>query len=307
MGYRTVNETVAFALGGAWGGGAPALPATLGVWRSHFRGANADTDPGGYANASAGTSFLVREANITGGADGFKIAVGVNDIVTITTKVAGVPDVAPVLPPSPPLCTFPTQLEDDFDSVPLGSAAKYFQDMHGAFEAVHSSSSGRPGTVLRQMAVGQPIGFHGTDNPPLSVVGAKYAGTAACSAGVDFLIEAGPGEVAAGNSAVLGTRITDAQCGHCGVYLELFGNGSYAIAPSVGGAGAWRTGSCEVTVGVWHAVELNITATGHASARLDGVELFAGVDVHALTPGWVGIGTGEYGPVQFDRFAMSGH
>ena len=40
--------------------------------------------------------------------------------------------------------------------------------MHGSFEAVKSSDPSR-GVVLRQMAVGQPIGFHSTDGPPLSV------------------------------------------------------------------------------------------------------------------------------------------
>jgi hypothetical protein len=86
---------------------------------------------------------------------------------------------------------------------------------------------------------------------------------------------------------------------------ELFGNGSYAFCRWLRGMAhrKLRDHSRRVARG---AVELNITATDHASARLDGAELFAGVDVHALTPGWVGIGTGKYGPVQFDHFAMSG-
>ena len=38
--------------------------------------------------------------------------------------------------------------------------------MHGSFEAVKSTESSR-GMVMRQMAVGEPIGFHSTDGPPL--------------------------------------------------------------------------------------------------------------------------------------------
>ena len=51
------------------------------------------------------------------------------------------------------------------EQVALGQAAKYFQDMHGAFEAVSAAVEGRAlsagRVVLRQMAVGQPLGFHG--------------------------------------------------------------------------------------------------------------------------------------------------
>ena len=59
--------------------------------------------------------------------------------------------------------------------------------MHGSFEAVKSSNPSR-GMVLRQMAVGQPIGFHGTDTPPLSVLGSQLTSTDG-SVSVDFLIE----------------------------------------------------------------------------------------------------------------------
>ena len=59
--------------------------------------------------------------------------------------------------------------------------------MHGSFEAVKSSDPSR-GVVLRQMAVGQPIGFHSTDGPPLSVIGSQVSSTDG-SVSVDFLIE----------------------------------------------------------------------------------------------------------------------
>ena len=83
--------------------------------------------------------------------------------------------------------------------------------MHGSFEAVKSTESSR-GMVMRQMAVGEPIGFHSTDGPPLSVVGGQAVSSDG-SVSADFLIE----EV--GASAVLGSHITNAQCGHCGVCL----------------------------------------------------------------------------------------
>ena len=88
-----------------------------GVWRSHFRGLSESVDPGGYANTTTNTSFLVREDDLLltrGGttdsdpgsdsdlAGSFMVAVGVNDIVTVSTRMEGVPSVAPTLPQSPP-------------------------------------------------------------------------------------------------------------------------------------------------------------------------------------------------------------
>lgn len=99
----------------------------LGVWRSHFQAVSESQDPGAFANASTNTSFLVREADVavgSGGAGGFTVAVGINDIVTVSTQVDGVPSEAPILPKSPPLCNFPRAHADDFDAVAPGQEAK---------------------------------------------------------------------------------------------------------------------------------------------------------------------------------------
>ena len=152
MDYTTEPEHVRFTLDGL------KTPAgKLGVWRSHFRGVSESVDPGAYANASSNTSFLVREGDAAMAGSGFTVAVGRNEIVTVSTQVQGVPSIAPTLPTSPPACPFPRTLADDFDAVRPGQEAKYFQDMHGSFEAVKSSDASR-GMVMRQMAVGQPIG-----------------------------------------------------------------------------------------------------------------------------------------------------
>ena len=302
MDYTTEPEHVRFTLDGFK---SPA--GKLGVWRSHFKGVSESVDPGAYANASSNTSFLVREGDAALADSGFTVAVGRNEIVTVSTQVEGVPRVAPTLPASPPACPFPRTLADDFDAVAAGQEARYFQDMHGSFEAVKSSDASR-GMVMRQMAVGQPIGFHGTDGPPLSVVGSQAVSTDG-SVSADFLIEeAAEGAAAA---AVLGSHITDAQCGHCGVYLTV-GPNSWSIGPSVGGAGgSWANGTCEVSAGQWHSMKLNVT-TGSAFGWVDGQKLFGPVepkDQHGKpldlsAQGWVGIGAGSFGGVLFDRFTM---
>lgn len=313
MDYRTEEEELHFDLrstsvsGARSAGRALLVPSIkLGVWRSHFAGVSESQDPGAYANASTNTRFLVREADITtAGSSGFTVAVGVNEIVTISTKMDRVPSVAPALPRSPPPCTFPRTYADDFDSVAPGQEAKYFQDMHGAFEAVNSSDPSR-GMVMRQMAVGQPIGFHSTDGPPLSVLGSQVSSSDG-SVSVDFLIERS--EVnAEPSAAVLGSHITNAQCSHCGVYLTI-GEGRWAVGPSIGVAstGSWKNGTCQVRLGGWHSMKLNVT-DGLAYGWLDGKLLFSvapgkeGTDLSSR--GWVGIGTGSFSGVQFDKFVM---
>eukprot|EP01043_Picozoa_sp_COSAG02_P009614 COSAG02_NODE_328_length_24547_cov_4.124141_32_plen_317_part_00 len=314
MDYRTEQEELHFDLSSISASAARSAgqallvpPRKLGVWRSHFRGERESQDPGAYANSSTNTRFLVREADVTtAGTSGFTIMVGVNEIVTISTQMDRVPSVAPALPRSPPTCTFPRTHADDFDTVAPGQEAKYFQDMHGAFEAVNSSDLSR-GMVMRQMAVGQPIGFHSRDGPPLSVLGSQVSSTDG-SVSVDFLIERSEvdGESSA---AVLGSHITNAQCSHCGVYLTI-GEGRWAVGPSIGVASisSWKNGTCDqVRPGGWHSMKLNVT-DGLAYGWLDGKLLFAvapdkgGTDLSAR--GWVGIGAGSFSGVQFDKFAM---
>ena len=138
MDYTTEPEHVRFTLDGL------KTPAgKLGVWRSHFRGVSESVDPGAYANASSNTSFLVREGDAALASSGFTVAVGRNEIVTVSTQVQGVPSIAPTLPTSPPACPFPRTLADDFDAAAPGQEAKFFQDMHGSFEAVRSSDASR--------------------------------------------------------------------------------------------------------------------------------------------------------------------
>ena len=160
MGYTTEEEVLSFTLHGLPVGGqgrrsssssaaageqeGGASPSSgglrLGVWRSLFCAVSESIDPTGWANVSTNTSFLVREPDLIGrrldltaaGAGAgtaavadaeavvFTVRIGINDIVTLSTRVDGVPASAPVLPRPPATatddgCTFPRQLEDDFD------------------------------------------------------------------------------------------------------------------------------------------------------------------------------------------------
>ena len=251
---------------------------TPGAWRSHFAGTAPNADPGVHANASLGMFFLVRDKDGTrgfrtegthttaGGGAGagagvgtvsWTVEVGVNEMVTLSTATAGVPDAAPALPSAPPTgtdgCTFPTKLSNDFDGTALAAAPAYFQDMHGAFEVVADPSPPpAPGTlhrqegaadvnargpagagvhwrnqgrgrgagshVLRQMAVGQPLGFHCTDNPPLSIIGSKAV---AVGGGASFRFKAptshGHGTHGGGRATILrevGRRVGGSSSTH---------------------------------------------------------------------------------------------
>ena len=283
--YTTATETLTFVLpstGKLSSSSASGTP--LGVWRSHFRAVTANQDPGAWADPATNTSYLVRDtdfasAHTDAGANGrgtvtFAVKVERDEMVTLTTAVKGVPPIAPVLPHPPASaanCTWPRDLVEDFDGLAAGTEARYFQGMHGAFEAVefdqafvnhqtthhrhHSPPFGQAagpwrGMVLRQMSVGQPTGFHGTDNPPLTVVGAQ-AQSSLINASVDFYIipsnstdtDTDTANAAAAGSchgAVLGVGITDTSCGPCGVYLQICSTGQWSLGNAVT---SWQSGS----------------------------------------------------------------
>ena len=186
--YTTAPEQIRFVLP------ATLRAAHLGAWRSRFEAVSANADPGVWANVITNTSFLVRDpsVNISGGADAVTVTieVGRNEMVTLSTEVEGIPDSAPVLsrPPAAAAgCKMPRELTDDFDALDPGTEAKFFQALHGAFEAVHGGSPGSR-MALRQMSVGQPVGFHGTDSPPIAVVGAMITATS-LSVSLDVMME----------------------------------------------------------------------------------------------------------------------
>ena len=339
--YTTATETITFLLPQQLFARTGSNSGSMGVWRSHFAATCPSCDPGAYANATTNTSFLVREgdavafpctesglavSSAAAAAAGALVSINVtvkrNEMVTLSTAINGVPSVAPSLPRqvqiSSPSCASPQNLTDTFDDVILGSEAKYFQDMHGAFEAVQGSGSRSGGVVLRQMSVGQPVGFHGTDNPPLSVVAGQLKAQSFVNASVYFYIEsaAAPSNLAAAPGAVLSVGITDAQCGHCGVYFQLSGSGSWSIGPSVNPTAiaatstkkntSWKSGTVStVSSGSWHRLSLQVLAGKGSTGMIDGVPVFENLNIDGKgLSGWVGIGTTTFGPVQFDDFAM---
>jgi hypothetical protein len=305
-----------------------------------------------YSSSSTGSSSAT-----------FTVKVGRNEIVTITTNIGNAPNLAPVLsvPKPAPQCKFPAQLADDFDLVKLGAEAKYFQDLYGAFEAVEApdavkapeavetseaavamasaitKASATRGIVMRQMTVDEPIGFHGSNPYPLTVVGSKRdlvgdteavvvatattaAATGAWSVGVDFMIE----EQSGSNSAFIGLAVGGESFDYSGpaIYLEVSDHAGWSFGPAVGGKGAWGNGSCcknKTIVGSWHRMVLNLTATATATATattiatavtatgsIDGVRIFnTPIPTNArVSNGWAGIGSGKFGPVLFDSFKM---
>ena len=325
MDYDTEEERLTFVLGDA-----STAVAAPGAWRSHFAGRAPEVDPGADADASTGTFFLVRDRSSAGvavdahmpGETRWNVTVGVNEIVTLSTETRGIPDVAPTLPRSPPRsspsCEFPSVLREDFEGIAPAQAPKYFQDMHGAFEAVaDDSKASREGKmVLRQMSVGQPIGFHEDDPPPLSIVGTKAAVSGGCVS-VSFRAEEG-GRGAGNNSAVLALHVSDANCGHCGAFLAVCPvSGAWRVGPTYSETPdprypPWQSGrlaSAFRRAGptVWHTMALNTSANG-VSGTLDGVLIFSDVDTPGVSrseKGWVGVGTSQFTPMLMDDFSMA--
>ena len=75
--------------------------------------------------------------------------------------------------------------------------------------------------------------------------------------------------------------------------------------------GALPSANASTTVGartalVWRSLELNVTASGRASASVDGVSVLTSFDISRAVPprGSTGIGTGQYGSTYFDSLSL---
>ena len=336
MDYRTSTETVTFVVPNTTimkSGG-------MGVWRSQFRATCESCDPGAFANASANTSYLVRENDAVARArsDGLvavSVVVSRDQLVTLSTAVAGVPSRAPVLPSTPPpdspACTFPNELSDNFDALTPGSEAKYFQAMHGAFEAVPATSGG---VVLRQMSVGQPIGFHGTDDPPLTNVG-HSASASMTNVTISVMIEPAPepspsrAEPASSTSSSSSSSSSAShpspsssgnllpaaviKIGSC--FLQVEANGTWTVGTAYGDHVSnhnhkWAGGVANgIAPGKWHRISMQVESPSKhktvVSVDVDGVQIDSTAKAAKFDAGgWVGIGASKFAPVQYDDFVM---
>eukprot|EP00026_Physarum_polycephalum_P004247 Phypoly_transcript_04264.p1 GENE.Phypoly_transcript_04264~~Phypoly_transcript_04264.p1 ORF type:complete len:644 (+),score=82.58 Phypoly_transcript_04264:225-2156(+) len=143
----------------------------------------------------------------------FTISLDLDSVFTVSTLTGQQKGSHPTPPPDAP---FPAAFSDDFESYPIGSEAKYFQDQAGVWEIYKGNES----LVMRQSVIQPPILWCGESFQPISLFG----NSSNTIISVDTLIE-NQGTVG------LGLRV---QTGGC---FENYANGYFF---SISDRGQWN-------------------------------------------------------------------
>ena len=199
----------------------------------------------------------------------------------------------------PPAKPFPLPYADDFDSTPIGHAAKFLADQDGAFEA--HPCEGRAGRCIEQVIVTPPIPW-GPLPDPFTLAGDATWSDYAVSADVRFL--------SAASATVMG-RIDSADVfkdGHAhwpsGYVLRVAPDGHWELLSTGYGTPVVKlaSGAASLHLEKWHHLTLSFHGR-QIVALLDGTQL-AAVEDASHTHGMFALGTG-WGRTQFDNLRIA--
>lgn len=273
---------------------------SLRVWHSAVASGASGANLTGYYNA-------LPPVALQGGS--FSVALQPGDLFTFTTVATGSKGAAA---PPPPPAPFPTAYADDFDGCVPPAEAPYWTDQTGSWECV--ATAGPRGTVMQQVAPMAPLSFRSDEQRPLSILGDVTWTDADVS--IDALMPA------SGDAAMVGVRANPNCCGRAivgenlmpGVWLAVTaGSTAFHVYNAIQNASAPANAVLNGTLpaapqpGAWVSLRLAV-AGGVAAGFVDGVPVFAGLDVQPWAPatGFVGIATGSWGQfVAFDNFTVA--
>ncbi len=187
--------------------------------------------------------------------------------------------------------------KEDFESVPQGDIARYFADVHGAFEAT-PSGGGRAGKVYRQVVKQEPLLWHRAKMPPTTIVGdPRWVGDYEVQA--DVLLESK-------GYAGLAGRVESQQHSVSGYHFQ------------ISDTGAWRLLTQNVTgddrvLAVGTNQSFKINQWHNLGLRFLGDEITASLDGSPLTTirdqshrrGQVGLRTSPWVQAQFDNLRVT--
>ena len=238
---------------------------------------------------------LEKVSDITPQNGSFRITLEPDAIYSLTTTVGqGKGTVTP-----PPAAPFPFPYSDDFESVALGKAPKYFADQDGASEV--AACMGRPGKCLRQVIDKRPIPWGGISPDPFTFLGS--ADWSDYEVSTDAMLEE-PGSV------TLAGRIDSADWFQddkarwvSGYVLSVQQDGAWELSSTKFKAPPSKLASGKVPVQpkTWHHLALAFKGTS-IQVSIDGASVGNVTDsIHSK--GMAGIGTG-WNTAQFDNFAI---
>ena len=191
----------------------------------------------------------------------------------------------------------PLPYREDFESLGSMKLARYFADVHGAFERAHCSG-GRNGMCYRQAIRQEPILWHEAKMPPTTIIGDPlWWGDYKVS--VDALLEQ------AGYVELLG-RVEGQQHNVAGNHLQVSNTGAWRLfsEDETGSERTLASGQApEFGIGRWHRLGMRFLGR-EVTAFLDGKPL-ASVYDESHTTGQVGLRVAAWQNAQFDNLEIA--
>lgn len=186
---------------------------------------------------------------------------------------------------------------EDFESVPPGGLARYFSDVHGAFEAA-PAAGGRKGKVYRQVVKQEPLLWHRAKMPPTTIVGdPRWEGDYEVRA--DVLLESK-------GYAGLAGRIESQQHSVAGYHLQVSDTGDWRVfTQNANGDDRVLASGTNQPFGMnqWHTMGLRFIGD-EITATLDGSVLATARD-QSHKRGQVGLRASPWISAQFDNLRVT--
>jgi hypothetical protein len=186
---------------------------------------------------------------------------------------------------------------EDFDSVQPGEMARYFADVHGAFEAA-LTGGGRKGKVYRQVVKQEPLLWHRAKMPPTTIVGdPRWEGDYEVK--VDVLLES------KGYAGVVG-RIESQQHSVAGYHFQISHTGAWRVfTQNVSGDDRVLASGTNnsVKINQWHTIGMRFQGDG-ITASLDGSALST-IHDQSHKKGQVGLRSSPWVQAQFDNLRVT--
>lgn len=190
----------------------------------------------------------------------------------------------------------PLPYNEDFEEAGETRLAKYFSDIHGAFEAVPCGGD-RSGTCYRQVVEQNPIAWHGATMDPATIIGdPRWWGDYKISA--DVYLE--------GTSYVeLLGRIESQMHNVAGYRLQVSDDNGWRLYTEdvYGKDTVLASGPQTINVGEWHKLALSFLGD-EISAFLDGKQL-GKVKSNHHTSGQAGLRVNAWQHAQFDNVEIT--
>ncbi|MFG1643461.1 ricin-type beta-trefoil lectin domain protein [Amycolatopsis sp. NPDC049252] len=277
--YETTGATAAQTVNVTASGGL--TTGTVHVW---------STDLG----SSNPADYFVKQADVTPASGSYSLTLQPNRIYTVTTTTGQGKGTAA----SPPAGNLGLPYSDNFDGYSTHSAAKYFSDMQGSFEA-RPCTDGRGGQCLQQIAPVRPINWQ-DDSDAFTLAGDPQWSNYTVGTDVDMK--------QAGTVTLLGRANTQnrPQSHQAAYQLRVADTGAWSIAKnSSGGVLTTLTSGSHAALGLntWHNVKLGFSGN-QITASLDGATLGSVTDT-AFTTGLAGVGVVGYQTNLFDNFSVT--